>query len=258
MGKTHEALKKAETEFQKEFGKKNDLQEARKPGRLKSPYVGLFILGLLTLTIAGYVYGRRGAKTTATDVKVLQSAQTRIAQLDSELVLKNHKLAELEKQLHESQKAVQEVQKAHESQRTELLTNRAMVKTLQEHLKTAQSHQLNLKDEIANSKQLIKALRAQLIALNEKIDAAETLSPLVEAPKKRPEATASSNLHKDDETEKPDRPPDIRGPVRLSESGDTTYRAKAVSKAESDPSTAKEQSPDPARLIDWLLKKRSE
>ena len=258
MGKTHEALKKAETEFQKEFGKNNNRQEVRKPGRLKRPYVGLFILGLLTLTIAGYVYGKRGAKTTATDVKVLQSAQTRIAQLDSKLTLKDHKLDQLEKKLRESQKAVQDAQKARESQSAELSANKAMVETLQEQLKTAQSHQLNLKDEIANSKQLIKALQVQLIALKKKIDAAETVSSLVQAPKKQPEETASINLQKDDEINKSDRPPDIRDSVSLSETGDTTYRTKAVSKAERDPFTAKEQSPDPARIIDWLLKKHSE
>ena len=258
MGKTHEALKKAETEFQKEFGRNNTRQEARKSGRGKRSYVGLFLLGLLTLTIAGYVYGRRVAKTTATDVKVLQSAQTRIAQLDSELVLKNHKLAELKKQLHESRKAVQEAQKARESQRTELSANKTMVKTLQEQLKTAQSDQLNLKDEITNSKQLIKALRLQLIALKKKIDAAETVSSLVKATKKRSEPTASINYQKDHETDQPDWPQDTRDPVRLSETGNTTYRAKAVSTPESDPVTAKEPSPDPARIIDWLLKKHSE
>ena len=258
MGKTHEALKKAETEFQKEFGKTNKRQAACKPGRLKRPYVGLFILGLLTLTIAGYVYGRRGAKTTAADVKLLQSAQTRIAQLDSELTLKNHKLDQLEKKLQESQKAVQDAQKASESQRAELSANKAMVKTLQEQLKTVQSHQLNLKDEIANSKQLIQALRVQLTALKKKIDAAETVSSLVRAPKKRSEGTASITLQKDAGTDRPDRPPDVRGPARLRETDDTTYRAEAVSAAESDPLTVKEPSPDPARLIDWLLKKHSE
>ena len=97
MGKTHEALIKAETEFLKEFGKNNNRPDTRKPRRLKRPYVALFILGLLTLTIAGYVYGRRDGKSTAADVKVLQSAQTRNAQLDKALILKNHEIAELEK-----------------------------------------------------------------------------------------------------------------------------------------------------------------
>jgi len=258
MGKTDEALKKAETEFLKKFGKNNNRQEARKSVRPKRPYVGLFILGLLMLIIAGYVYGRRDGKSTAADVKVLQSAQTRIAQLDNELVLKKHKLDELKKQLHESRKAIQESQKARESQRAELLTNKAMVKTLREQLETAQSHQLDLKDEVTNSNQLIKALRAQLIALKEKIETTETASSLVQAPKKRPEAAPSFNLKKDEETDKFDRPPDDRGPENLSETDDTTDRAKDVSTAASDLPIAKAHSPDPAKLIDWLLKKQSE
>jgi DNA repair exonuclease SbcCD ATPase subunit len=168
MGKTHEALIKAETEFLKEFGKNNNRPETRKPGRLKRPYVGLFILGLLTLIIAGYVYGRRDGKSTAADVEVLQSAQTLNAQLDKALTLKNHEIVELEKRLYEAEKSVKEEQKARESQRAELLTNKARIETLQEQLNTAQSHQLVLRDEIANSKQLIQALRAQLIALRQR------------------------------------------------------------------------------------------
>ena len=258
MGKTHEALIKAETEFLKEFGKNNNRPEARKPGRLKLPYVGLSILGLLMLIIAGYVYGRRDGKSTAADVKLLQSAQTRIAQLDKALTLKNHEVVELEKRLNESRKDIQQEQEARESQRVELLTNKARVKTLQEQLKIAQSHQLDLKDEIANSKQRIEALRAQLIALRKKIGSAETAPSLVQAPKKRPEAVPSFNLQKDKETDKFDRPPDDQGPESLSETDDKTYRAKDVSTAGSDSSTAKANSPDPAKLIDWLLKKQSD
>jgi hypothetical protein len=258
MGKTHEALIKAETEFLKEFGKNNNRPETRKPGRLKRPYVILFILGLLTLIIAGYVYGRRDGKSTAADVKVLQSAQTRNAQLDKALTLKNHEIVELEKRLYESEKSVKEEQKAGESQRVELLSNKARVKTLQEQLKTAQSHQLDLRDEIANSKQSIEALRAQLITLRKKIGSAETAPAIVQAPKKRPEAVPSFNLQKDKETDKFNRPPDDRGPERLSKTDDTTDRAQDVPTVESDPPIAKAHSPDPAKLIDWLLKKQSE
>jgi len=68
----------------------------------------------------------------------------------------------------------------------------------------------------------------------------------------------SFNLQKGDETDKFDRPPDDRGPERLSKTEDTTDRAKDVLTAESDPSAAKALSPDPAKLIDWLLKKQSE
>jgi chromosome segregation ATPase len=225
---------------------------------MKRPYVGLLILGLLMLIIAGYVYGRRDGKSTAADVNVLQSAQTRNAQLDKALTLKNHEIVELEKRLYESEKSIKEEQKARESQRAELLTNKAKLKTLQEQLETAQSHQLDLRDEIANSKQLIKALQAQLITLRKKIDSAETASSIVKAPKKMPEAALSFNLQKDDETDKFDRPPEDRGPESLSEIDKTTYRAEAISTAESDPSTAKAQSPDPAKLIDWLLNKQSE
>lgn len=258
MGKTHEALKKAETEFLKEFGKNNKRPETCKPGRMKRPYVGLSILGLLTLIIAGYVYGRRDGKSTAADVNVLQSAQTRIAQLDKAVTLKNHEIVELEKRLYDSEKNVKEAQKTRESQRAELLTYKVMIRTLQEQLETAQFHQLDLRDEIANSKQLIKALQAQLIALRKEIDSAETASSIVQAPKKMPEAAPSFNLQKDDETDKFDRPPDDRGPESLSETDRMPYRAEAVSTAESDPSTAKAQPPDPANLIDWLLKKQSE
>jgi hypothetical protein len=258
MGKTHEALIKAETEFLKEFGKNNNRPQTCKPGRLRRPYVGLFILGLLTLIIAGYVYGRREGKFTAADVNVLQSAQTRIAELDKALTLKNHEIAELEKRLYESEKNAKEEQKARESQRVELLSNKARVKTLQEQLKTAQSRQFDLEDEIADSKQLINALRAQLVALRKEIDSAEAAPVIVQAPKKQPEAVPSFNLQKGDETDKFDRPPDDRGPERLSKTEDTTDRAKDVLTAESDPSAAKALSPDPAKLIDWLLKKQSE
>jgi DNA repair exonuclease SbcCD ATPase subunit len=258
MGKTHEALKKAETEFLKKFGENNHRQEARKPGRLKPPYVGLIILGLLMLIIAGYVYGRRDGKSTAADVKVLQSAQTHIAQLDNELVLKKHKLDELKKQLHESQKAIQELQKARESQRAELLTNKAMVKTLQEQLTTAQSYQIDLKDEVTNSKQLINALRAQLIALKNKIGTTATASPLVQAPKKPPEMAPSFDLQKDVEADKFDQPATVQDLSSLSETDDMVLNGKAASTAGNDPSTTDPQSPDPALLIDWLLKKQSE
>jgi hypothetical protein len=258
MGKTHEALIKAETEFLKEFGKNNNRPQTCKPGRLRRPYVGLFILGLLTLIIAGYVYGRREGKFTAADVNVLQSAQTRIAELDKALTLKNHEIAELEKRLYESEKNAKEEQKARESQRIELLTNKARVKTLQEQLQTAQSRQFDLKDEIANSKQLIKALGAQLIALRKKIGSAETAPVIVQAPKKQLEAVPSFSLQKDKETDELDRPSDHRGPESLSKTENTTDRAKDVLTAESDPSTAKAHSPDPAKLIDWLLKKQSE
>lgn len=258
MGKTHEALIKAETEFQKEFGKNNHRPESRKPGRLKRPYVGLFILGLLTLIIAGYVYGRREGKLTAADVEVLQSEQTRNAQLDEALTLKNHEIVELEKRLYESEKTVKEEQKARESQRVEILTNNTRVKTLQEQLETAQSHQLNLRDEIADSQRQIKALRMQLSAIQEKVAAAETAPVIVQAPKKRPEAVPSFNFQKDKETDKVDRPPDDRGSERLSKIDDTTDRVKDVPTVASDPSIAKAHSPDPAKLIDWLLKKQSE
>jgi DNA repair exonuclease SbcCD ATPase subunit len=258
MGKTHEALIKAETEFLKEFGKNNNRPETRKPGRLKRPYVGLFILGLLTLIIAGYVYGRRDGKSTAADVEVLQSAQTLNAQLDKALTFKNHEIVELEKRLYEAEKSVKEEQKARESQRAELLTNKARIETLQEQLNTAQSHQLVLRDEIASSKQLIQALRAQLIALRKKIESTETAPVIVRAPKKQPEALPSFNLQKDKEAGKFDRPPDDRGPERLSKTDDTTDRAKETPTAASDPSIAKAHSPDPAKLIDWLLKKQSE
>ena len=258
MGKTHEALIKAETEFLKEFGKNNNRPETRKPGRLKRPYVILFILGLLTLIIAGYVYGRRDGKSTAADVNVLQSAQTRNAQLDKALTLKNHEIIELEKRLYESEKSVKEEQKARESQRVEILANKARVKMLQEQLETAQSHQLDLRDEIANSKQSIKALRAQLITLRKKIGSAETAPVIVQAPKKRPEALPSFNLQRDKETDKFNWPPDDRGPENLSETDDTTDRAKDVSTAASDLPIAKAHSPDPAKLIDWLLKKQIE
>lgn len=258
MGKTHEALIKAETEFLKEFGKNNNRPETRKPGRLKRPYVILFILGLLTLIIAGYVYGRRDGKSTAADIEVLQSAQTRNAQLDKALTLKNHEIIELEKRLYESGKSVKEEQKARESQRVEISANKARVKMLQEQLETAQSNQLDLRDEIANSKQSIKAVRAQLITLRKKIGSAETAPVIVQAPKKRPEAVPSFNLQKHKETDKFNRPPDDRGPERLSKTDDTTDRAKDVPTVESDPSIAKAHSPDPAKLIDWLLKKQSE
>jgi len=258
MGKTHEALKKAEKEFQREFGKNNHRHVVSKPGKLKRAYIGLSILGLLTMIIAGYVYGRRNDKPTAADLKVLQSAQTRVAQLDKALTLKNHKLVELEKRLYDSEKNAKEEQKARESQRVELLTNKARVKTLQEQLKTAQSHQLDLRDEVANSKQLIKALRAQLIALRKEMGSAETAPVIVQAPKKRPEAVPSFKLQKDEETDIFDRPPDDRGPESLSETDDTTDRAKDVLTAASDPPIAKAHSPDPAKLIDWLLKKQSE
>ncbi len=142
MGKTHEALIKAETEFLKEFGKNNNRPETPKPSRLKRPYVGLFILGLLTLIIAGYVYGRKDGKSSAADANELQSAQTRNAQLDIALTLKNHEIVGLEKRLYESEKSAKEEQKARESQRVELLTNKGRIETLQEQLKTAQSHQL--------------------------------------------------------------------------------------------------------------------
>ena len=258
MGKTHEALIKAETEYLKEFGKNNNRPEIRKPGRLKRPYVGLLILGLLTLIIAGYVYGRRDGKSNAADVEVLQSAQTRNAQLDKALTLKNHEIVELEKRLYEAEKSVKEEQKARESQRVELLTNKGRIEMLQEQLKTAQSHQLDLRDEITNSKQLIEALRAQLIALRQKIDSAETAPVMVQAPKKRPEALPSFNLQKDKETGKFNRPPDDGGYERLSKTDDTTDRAKEAPTTTSDPSIASAHSPDPAKLIDWLLKKQSE
>ena len=258
MGKTHEALIKAETEFLKEFGKNNNRPETHKPGRLKRPYVILFILGLLTLIIAGYVYGRRDGKSTAADVNVLQSAQTRNAQLDKALTLKKHEIVELEKRLYESEKSAKEEEKARESQRVELLTNKARVKTLQEQLKTAQSHQLNLGDEIANSQLQIKALRMQLSAIQEKLASIETAPVIVQAPTKRPEALPSFNLQRDKETDKFNRPPDDRGPERLSETDDTTDRVKDVPTVESDPSIAKAHSPDPAKLIDWLLKKQTE
>jgi hypothetical protein len=258
MGKTHEALIKAETEFLKEFGKNNNRPETCKPNRLKHPYVGLFILGLLTLIIAGYVYGRRDGKSNSADVNVLQNAQTRNAQLDKALTLKNHEIVELEKRLYEAEKSVKEEQRARESQRTELLINKGRIETLQEQLKTAQSHQLDLRDEIANSNQLIEALRTQLIALRQKIDATETAPVMVQAPQKRPEQLPSSTLQKDKEADKFDRPPDDRGPARLSKTEDTTDRTKEVPTSPSDPSIAKAQSPDPAKLIDWLLKKQSE
>ena len=258
MGKTHEALIKAETEFLKEFGKNNTRPETHKPDRLKRPYVILFILGLLTLIIAGYVYGRRDGKSTAADVNVLQSAQTRNAQLDKALTLKNHEIVELEKRLYESEKSAKEEEKARESQRVELLANKARVETLQEQLKTAQSHQLNLRDEIANSQLQIKALRMQLSAIQEKLAAIETAPMIVQAPKKRPEAVPSFNLQEDKETDKFDRPPDDRDPERLSKTDDTAGRAKEIPTVKSDPHIAKAHSPDPAKLIDWLLKKQSE
>jgi DNA repair exonuclease SbcCD ATPase subunit len=258
MGKTHEALKKAETEFLREFGKNNYRPETSKPGRPKRLYIGLFILGLVTLIVAGYVYGRRDGKSTAADVNALQSAQTRIAQLDKTLTIKNHKLVELEKRLLETEKNVQEGQRARESQREELSTNKAKVKTLQEQLKTAQSHQSDLRDEIASSKQLIKTLRAQLITLRKKIDSAEAAPVIVQAPKKQPEVVPSFNLQKDEETDKFDRPLDDRVPESLGETDGTTDHAKDVLTAESDPPVAKAHSPDPAKLIDWLLKKQSE
>jgi DNA repair exonuclease SbcCD ATPase subunit len=258
MGKTHEALIKAETEFLKEFGKNNNRPEIRKPSRLKRPYVALFILGLLTLIIAGYVYGRRDGKSTAADVKVLQSAQTRNAQLDKALTLKNHQIVELEKRLYEAEKSVKEEQKARESQRVELLTNKGSIETLQEQLKAAQSHQLELRDEIANSKQLIQSLRAQLITLRQKLESAETAPVMVQAPKNRPEALPSLNVQKDKEADKLDRLPDDGSPERLSKTDDTADRAKEVPTAESDLPIAKAHSPDPAKLIDWLLEKQSE
>jgi septal ring factor EnvC (AmiA/AmiB activator) len=189
---------------------------------------------------------------------VLQSAQTRNAQLDKALTIKNHEIVELEKRLYESEKSVKEEQKAGESQRVELLSNKARVKTLQEQLKTTQSHQLNLRDEIANSQLQIKALRMQLSAIQKKLASAEKAPVIVQAPKKRPEAAPSFNLQKDNETDKFDRPPDDRGPENLSETDDTTDRAKDVSTAASDLPIAKAHSPDPAKLIDWLLKKQSE
>ena len=258
MGKTHEALIKAETEFLKEFAKNNNRPETRKPSRLKRPYVVLFILGLLTLIIAGYVYGRRDGKSTAADVKVLQSAQTRNAQLDKALTLKNHEIVELEKRLYQAEESVKEEQKARESQRVELLTNKGRIETLQEQLKAARSHQLELRDEIANSKQLIQALRAQLIALRQKIESTEIAPVMVQAPKNRPEALPTLNLQKAKETDKFDLETDDRGPERLSKTDDTTDLAKEVPTAVSDPSIARAQSPDPAKLIDWLLKKQSE
>lgn len=258
MGKTHEALIKAETEFLKEFGKNNNRPETRKPSRLKRPYVVMFILGLLTLIIAGYVYGRRDGKSTAADVKGLQSAQTRNAQLDKTLTLKNHEIVELEKRLYESEKSVKEEQKARESQRVELLTNKGRIETLREQLKTAQSHQLELRDEIANSKQLITSLRMQLSAIQKKLASIETAPVIVEAPKKRPEALPSLNLQEAKETDKFGLEPDDRGPERFSKTDETTDRAKEVPTATSDPSIAKANSPDPAKLIDWLLKKQSE
>ncbi|MGD1975436.1 MAG: hypothetical protein PVH37_13310 [Desulfobacterales bacterium] len=258
MGKTHEALIKAETEFLKEFGKNNYRPETRKPSRLKRPYVALFILGLLTLIIAGYVYGRRDGKSTAADVKVLQSAQTRNAQLDKALTLKDHEIDELEKRLYQAEKSVKEEQKARESQRVELLTNKGRIETLQEQLKDAQSHQLELRDEIANSKQLIQALRAQLIALRQKIESTETAPVMVQTPEKRTEALPSLNLQKDEKADKFDRLPEDGRAERLSKTADTTKRAKKAPTAVSDPSLASAQSPDPAKLIDWLLKKQSE
>ena len=186
-----------------------------------------------------------------------QSAQTRNAQLDEVLTLKNHEIVELEKRLYESEKKVKEEQQARESQRVEILTNKARVKTLQEQLETAQSHQLNLNDEIANSQLQIKALRMQLSAIQENL-AAETAPVIVQGPKKRPAAVPSFNLQKDKETGKFDRPLDDRGPGRLSKIDDTTDRVKDVPTVESDPSIAKAHSPDPAKLIDWLLKKQSE
>ena len=258
MGKTHEALIKAETEFLKEFGKNNNRPETRKPSRLRRPYVALCILGLLTLIIAGYVYGRRDGKSTAADVNVLQSAQTRNAQLDKALTLKNHEIVELEKRLYHAEKSVKEEQKARESQQVELLTNKGRIETLQEQLKDAQSHQLELRDEIANSKQLIQALRAQLIALRQKIESTEIAPVMVQTPEKRPEALPSLNLQKDKEAGKFDRLPDDGNPARLSKTADTTKRAKEAPTTVSDPSLARAQSPDPAKLIDWLLKKQSE
>ena len=171
---------------------------------------------------------------------------------------KNHEVVELEKRLYESRKDIQEEQKARESQRVELLTNKARVKTLQEQLKTAQSHQLDLGDEIANSKQLIKSLRMQLSAIQDKLASIETAPVIVQAPKKQPETVPSLNLPKDKGTDKFDRPPDDRGPERLSKTDDTTERAKELPTVESDPHIAKAHSPDPTKLIDWLLKKQSE
>ena len=258
MGKTDEALKKAETEFRKKFGKNNNRQEACKPGRQKSAFIGLLALGLLTLIIAGYVYDRRDGKPTAADFKELRSAKTRIVQLDKALTLKNHKLAELEKRLYESEKNIKEEQIARESQRAELVTKRAMVTMLQEKLKTAQSRQLHLKDEVANSKIQIQALQVQLSAIKKKIDSAKTPSPVFQAPKKRLEAAPSFNLQKDSKPDKSDQQADAWDPGSLSTTPDVAYNEKAVSTAESDPSTAKGQSPDPAKIIDWLLKKQPE
>ncbi len=258
MGKTDEALKKAETEFLKKFGKNNNRQEACKPGRLKSAYIGLFTLGLLTLIIAGYVYDRRDGKPTAADFKELRSAKTRIAQLDKALTLKNHKLVELEKRLYESEKDIEAEQIARESQRAELVTKKAMVTMLQEKLKTAQSRQLHLKDEIADSKIQIQALQVQLSAIQKKIGYAKTPSPVFQAPKKRLEVAPSFNLQKDSKPDKSDQQADAWGPRSLSTTPDVAYSEKAVSTAESDPSTAKGQSPDPAKIIDWLLKKQTE
>ena len=258
MGKTHEALIKAETEFLKEFGKNNNRPETPKPSRLKRPYIGLFILGLLTLIIAGYVYGRRDGKSTTADVTVLQSAQAHNAQLDKALTLKNQEIVELEKRLYESEKNAKEEEKARESQREELLANKTRVKTLQEQLKTAQSHQLDLRDEIANSQLQIKALRVQLSAIQKKLASIETAPVIVQAPKKRPEALPSLNLQKGKETDKFDQPPEDRGPERLSKTDDMIDRAKDAPTVASDPHIAKAHSPDPAKLIDWLLQKQSE
>ena len=266
MGKTHEALIKAESEFQKKFVKNRGRRAVCKPGRPNSTYIVLTILGLLTVMIAGYVYGRINGKLTAADVNVLQNAQARIAQLDSALELTNRNFVALEKRLYESEKYVKEEQKARESQKEELLNNKAMVQTLQEKLKTAQSYQLNLQDEIGNSQREIKALRVQLAEIKKRLASTEAISRQTLAPEKRSEAALSFNNQKDFETDISDQQADDWGLKSLHKNSDLAFSAKPVSTADSDPLPAKEQpqdpeqkeSPDPGQIIDWLLKKQAQ
>ena len=98
----------------------------------------------------------------------------------------------------------------------------------------------------------------QLSAIKKQLDSAKAPSPVFQTPKKQLEVAPSFSLQKDSKPDKSDQQADAWDPRSLSTAPDVAYGEKAVSTAESDTPTGKGQSPDPAKIIDWVLKKQTE
>ncbi len=289
MGKTFEALQRAEKEYQKKK-RQAAIESQNKSTRLKIAYFGLLALLPLVSIIVVYGFLQKGHRVVVPDLKDLEAAKARITELENVVAMRDQMLSRSEQTLKELQSNLEEEKKTRKELQLALSSKTAVVAELQEQLRISQANYLNLKDEITKSKGQIEGLQTQLTNFEKEKTSAEATPLVVQINTSQPKAASAVIVQDNSQPGNPrpqtdalavtsettnqasmtigfkgqavqemQKPSDDVGiSLGSPEEADSTQGAKPAATSGNDRFTEEAEPPDPTAVIDWLLKKHSQ